>query len=62
MLSIVPQFLKPPLEIIFNKKTFPVVRDLETQSQRMQLPEFRTTPNTSTFAIKFAQSDIGKEV
>jgi len=61
-LSIIPQILKPTLEVIFNKKTFPSVRDLESQAQRMQLPEFRTTQNTSAFATKFGQSDIGKTV
>jgi hypothetical protein len=62
LLSVIPQILKPSLEIIFNKKTFPSVRDLESQAQKMQLPQFRSTPNTSTFAKSFAQSDVGLKV
>ncbi len=49
--SWLPQAIKPTLEVSFNKRTFPAVRDLETQSQQARLPENRAYSTTSAFAI-----------
>lgn len=62
LLSVIPQLLKPSLEIAMNKKTFPTVRDLETESMRKQLPYLRTNPNTSLFATEIAKTNIGKQM
>lgn len=58
LLSMIPQLGKPSLEVIFNKTTFPSVRDLESQAQRMQSLPYRITPATSPMAIQLGQGPL----
>lgn len=49
-LSFIPQVIKPELEVITNKKTYPAVRDLETWDDRTKHIEFRYDNWTSEFS------------
>lgn len=55
IIALLPQLFKPALETLFNKKTFPNVRDLETQADLNILPHLRGNKGTSEFATWFAQ-------
>lgn len=59
-LSLIPQLLKPMLEVGLNRKTFPSVSDLESKAMQAQLPYLRATKNTSEFAKYLAGTDFGK--
>lgn len=59
MLSLTPSLVRTPLEIGFNKKTFPVVRDIENARDLKRLRSERFDEWTSPLAIALARSAVG---
>ena len=62
LISIIPQALKPSIEIGMNKKTYPEVRDIESQAMRQLPPFMRVHENTSKLSKLLANTDAGKQL
>lgn len=60
MLAWIPQWIKPVMEVAFNKTTFPEIRDLESKYDQQFLPKDRYHKNTSEFAKWAANTELGK--
>lgn len=58
----IPQIIKPELELIFNVKTFPSVRSIESQGALTIPSENRKKANDSMAATFVAQTDIAKSL
>lgn len=61
-LSLIPQLIKPAIEIALNKKTFPKVGNIESQTMLRMPSEFRYTKATSDFAKWAGSTSIAKEM
>lgn len=59
-LSLVPVLIKPSIEVFFNKKSFPKVKDLESASQQRLPSEFRYHTGTSAFAKWAGSTEVAK--
>ncbi len=60
VMSIYPNFLKGSTEVALNKKTYPVVRDLENFGDRRKPTELRYDEWSSPFAKNVAKTDVAK--
>jgi protein-L-isoaspartate O-methyltransferase len=61
-LSLIPQLIKPSVELAFNKKTFPKVSDIESKSMQRLPSEFRYNRWTSEFALWAGSTDLAKKM
>lgn len=55
MFSWIPQMIKPELSVAINKKDYPEIRDIESQSQQAKEPGRRSTPYTTKIAKWFGE-------
>lgn len=60
VLAMMPTLLKPTAEVTFNRKTFPNVSPIESQSMQRLPSEFRYNQATSDFAKWLGQTELWK--
>lgn len=62
VISIIPQWMKPSIEMAMGKRFFPSVRDIESSYDKLFLSEDRYDESNSKAAVAFSQTEFAKSV